>query len=105
MCGKEVTHGTETRNCCSSDLEVVVMIVVTAPTGLIGHQVLNNLLEGDEPIRVIARDPSRLPAHTRERVEVVQGSHDDLDVVTRASAGADSFSRLLPPPPPPPTVQ
>ena len=57
------------------------MIVVTAPTGLIGHQVLNNLLESDEPIRVIARDPSRLPAHTSERVEVVQGSHGDLNVV------------------------
>ena len=44
------------------------MIVVTAPTGLIGHQVLHNLLASSEPIRVIARDPSRLPAHTRERV-------------------------------------
>src|SRR5690348_2251337 len=75
------------------------MIVVTAPTGLIGHQVLNNLLESDEPIRVIARDPSRLPAHTRERVEVVQGSHGDLDVVTRAFAGADSVFWLVPPDP------
>ncbi len=75
------------------------MIVVTAPTGLIGHQVLNNLLESDEPIRVIARDPSRLPAHTRERVEVVQGSHGDLDVVTRAFAGAESVFWLVPPDP------
>src|SRR5258708_20598344 len=99
MCGKEVTHGTETRNCCSSDLEVVVMIVVTAPTGLIGHQVLNNLLESDEPIRVIARDPSRLPAHTPERVEVVQGSHADLDVVTPAFPAADSAFWLVPPDP------
>ncbi len=75
------------------------MIVVTAPTGLIGHQVLNNLLDSDEPIRVIARDPSRLPAHTRERVEVVQGSHGDIDVVARAFAGADSVFWLLPPDP------
>src|SRR6266699_1937242 len=75
------------------------MIVVTAPTGLIGHQVLNNLLDRDEPIRVIVRDPSRLPAHIRERVEVVQGSHGDLDVVTRAFAGADSVFWLLPPDP------
>jgi uncharacterized protein YbjT (DUF2867 family) len=75
------------------------MIVVTAPTGLIGHQVLNNLLASSEPIRVIARDPSRLPAHTRERVEVVQGSHGDLDVVTRAFAGADSVFWLVPPDP------
>src|SRR5690349_8879045 len=72
------------------------MIVVTTPTGQIGHQVLNNLLNSDEPIRVIVRDPSRLPAYARERVEVVQGSHGDLDVVTRAFAGADSVFWLLP---------
>lgn len=72
------------------------MIVVTTPTGQIGHQVLNNLLASDEPIRVIVRDPSRLPAHVRERVEIVQGSHGDLTVVTRAFAGADSVFWLLP---------
>ncbi|GHO94584.1 NmrA family transcriptional regulator [Reticulibacter mediterranei] len=72
------------------------MIVVTAPTGLIGHQVLNNLSAYPEPIRIIVRDPSRLPAYTRERVEVVQGSHGDLDVVTRAFAGADSVFWLVP---------
>ncbi|HTK06371.1 MAG TPA: NAD(P)H-binding protein [Ktedonobacteraceae bacterium] len=75
------------------------MIVVTAPTGLIGQQVLNNLLNSDEPIRVIVRDPSRLPAHIRERVEIVQGSHGDLDVVTRAFAGAHSVFWLVPPDP------
>ena len=75
------------------------MIVVTTPTGLIGHQVLTNLLESDEPIRMIVRDPSRLPAHTRERVEVVQGSHGDIDVVTRAFAGADTVFWLVPPDP------
>jgi uncharacterized protein YbjT (DUF2867 family) len=75
------------------------MIVVTAPTGLIGHQVLDNILDSDEPIRVIVRDPSRLPTHTRERVEIVQGSHSDLDVVTRAFAGADSVFWLVPPDP------
>ena len=36
------------------------MIVITAPTGLIGHQVLDKVLDGDEPVRVIARDPSPL---------------------------------------------
>ncbi|GCE07626.1 NmrA family NAD(P)-binding protein [Dictyobacter aurantiacus] len=75
------------------------MIVITTPTGLIGHQVLNNLLDSDEPIRVIMRDPSRLSPRARERVEVVQGSHGDLDVVTRAFAGADSVFWLVPPDP------
>jgi uncharacterized protein YbjT (DUF2867 family) len=75
------------------------MIVLTAPTGAIGHQVLQHLLDRGEPVRVIARDPSRLPAPTRERVEVVQGSHDDLDVVTKAFAGADAVFWLVPPDP------
>jgi uncharacterized protein YbjT (DUF2867 family) len=73
------------------------MIVVTTPTGQIGHQVLENLLGSDEPLRVIARDPSRLPAQTRERVEVVQGSHGDREVVSKALAGADAVFWLVPP--------
>jgi uncharacterized protein YbjT (DUF2867 family) len=78
------------------------MIVITTPTGDIGHQVLDNILKTNtdrEHIRVIVRDPSTLPAHTRDRVEVVQGSHGDLDVVTQAFAGADSVFWLTPPDP------
>ena len=75
------------------------MIVVTAPTGLIGHQVLENLLGSGEPVRVIVRDPSRLRAHARERVEIVQGSHSDADVVDQAFAGADAVFWLVPPDP------
>lgn len=75
------------------------MIVVTTPTGLIGHQVLENILDSGQPIRVIARDPSRLPLPTRERVEVVQGSHGDTDVVNQAFAGADAVFWLVPPDP------
>jgi uncharacterized protein YbjT (DUF2867 family) len=78
---------------------VFFMIVITTPTGQIGHQVLNNLLGSDEPIRVIVRDPSRLSPQVRERVEVVQGSHGELDVVTKAFAGADSVFWLVPPDP------
>lgn len=75
------------------------MLVVTAPTGLIGHQVLEKVLDRGEPVRVIVRDPARLPARIRERVEVVTGSHGDLDVVTAAFAGADAVFWLAPPNP------
>jgi len=75
------------------------MIVVTAPTGLIGHQVLESLLGSGQPVRVIVRDPSRLPAHARERVEIVQGSHSDADVMDQAFAGADAVFWLVPPDP------
>ncbi len=75
------------------------MIVITAPTGLIGHQVLDNVLGSGEPVRVIVRDPSRLPAEARERVDVVPGSHSDTDVVDQAFAGADAVFWLVPPDP------
>jgi uncharacterized protein YbjT (DUF2867 family) len=73
------------------------MIVVTTPAGTIGQQVLEKLLDSGESIRVIARDPSRLPARARERVEVVQGSHSDSAVVDRAFEGADSVFWVVPP--------
>lgn len=72
------------------------MIVVTTPTGNIGRQVLAGLLEQGETVRVIVRDASKLPAETRGRVEVVEGSHDDLGVVTQAFKGADAVFWLVP---------
>jgi uncharacterized protein YbjT (DUF2867 family) len=75
------------------------MIVVTTPTGAIGRQVLENVLDGGQPIRVITRDPARLPAQTRKRVEVVQGSHGDSEIVNQAFAGAESVFWVVPPAP------
>jgi uncharacterized protein YbjT (DUF2867 family) len=75
------------------------MIVITTPAGRIGRQVLGTLLGSGEPVRVIARDPSRLPAQALERVEVVPGSHGDFSVVDRAFAGADAVFWLVPPDP------
>lgn len=73
------------------------MIVITAPTGNIGHQVLDNVLAGDQPVRVIVRDPAKLPTDVRDRVEVIKGSHADPQVVTHAFGGADAVFWLLPP--------
>jgi uncharacterized protein YbjT (DUF2867 family) len=87
------------------------MIVVTTPTGAIGRQVLEHLLDSingnnsSERIRVIARDPARLAPGTRDRVEVVQGSQDDPDVVDRAFAGADTVFWVVPPNFQAPTVE
>ena len=73
------------------------MIVITTPTGRIGRQVLDALLAGEQPVRVIVRDPSRLPAQVRERVDVVPGSHGDSGAVMKAFAGADSVFWVVPP--------
>src|SRR6267154_5713814 len=75
------------------------MIVITTPTGQIGRQVLGNVLKSGKPIRVIVRDPSRLPSEVRKRIEVVQGSHGDRDTVQKAFAGADTVFWLVPPDP------
>ncbi|CAL9341418.1 NAD(P)H-binding protein [Streptomyces sp. NPDC057340] len=77
------------------------MIVITAPTGNIGRRLLPLLLESapahGERLRVIVRDPARLAAPVRERVEVVTGSHGDPAVVDRAFDGADAVFWLVPP--------
>jgi uncharacterized protein YbjT (DUF2867 family) len=73
------------------------MIVVTTPTGQIGSQVLENVLRGGEPVRVIARNPDALPSDTIARVEVVAGSHGDPEVVDKAFERADSVFWLCPP--------
>jgi len=73
--------------------------VITTPTGAIGHQVLEHVVRSKEPIRVIVRDPSRLPSHIRQRIDVVQGSHGEAAVVNKAFAGADAVFWLVPPDP------
>jgi uncharacterized protein YbjT (DUF2867 family) len=72
------------------------MIVITTPTGQIGRQVLGTLLESGEQLRVIARDPSQLPAGVREDLDIVEGSHGDAAVVDKAFAGADAVLWLTP---------
>ncbi|HEX3790341.1 MAG TPA: NAD(P)H-binding protein [Pseudonocardiaceae bacterium] len=72
------------------------MIVVTTPTGQIGGQVLDRLVAAAVPVRVVVRDAARLPESVRDRVEVVEGSHGDLDAATKAFAGAEAVFWLAP---------
>jgi uncharacterized protein YbjT (DUF2867 family) len=80
------------------------MIVITTPSGQIGRQVLGNLLDSGEQLRVIARDPSQLPAEVREDLDIVEGSHGDAAVVDKAFAGADAVFWLTPADPRAPSV-
>ena len=81
------------------------MIVITTPTGLIGHQVLDKLLDRGEPLRVIAREASTLPPYVRGHVDVVEGSHGAVAVVDKAFARADAVFWLTPPDPQAPSVE
>lgn len=73
------------------------MIVITTPTGDIGGQVLDRVLDSGEAVRVIARDPSRLPERIRARAEVIEGSHADAATIGKALDGAGSLFWLVPP--------
>jgi uncharacterized protein YbjT (DUF2867 family) len=81
------------------------VIVITTPGGQIGRQVLGNLLESGQKLRVIARDRSQLPAGIREDLDIVEGSHGDAAVVDKAFAGADAVFWLTPPDPRAPSVE
>ncbi|MFG1642720.1 NAD(P)H-binding protein [Amycolatopsis sp. NPDC049252] len=72
------------------------MIVITAPTGQIGSKLVPALLRRSEPVRLVVRDPGRLPAEVRDRAEVVVGSHREPDVLDRALDGADALFWLMP---------
>ncbi|KIF74476.1 NmrA family transcriptional regulator [Streptomyces sp. 150FB] len=75
------------------------MIVVTAPTGQIGSQTLDRLVAAGAPVRVIVRDAAKLPDSVRDAVQVVEGSHGDPDVLTKAFAGAEAVFWVAPPDP------
>lgn len=73
------------------------MIVVTTPTGNIGGKVLQGLIEADEKVRVVVRDARRLSPELLAQVEVVEGSHGDDGVMSRACHGADRLFLVVPP--------
>ena len=75
-------------------------ILVTTPTGKVGRQVLRELLAPEFSVRVIARDPGRLPAEIQEQAEVIPGSTDDPESLRRALDGVESLFWCVPGEPP-----
>ena len=71
-------------------------ILVTTPTGNIGRRVLVELLAPEFSVRVISRDPSRLPEEIREQVEVVRGSTDETATFRRALDGVEALFWCVP---------
>lgn len=73
-------------------------IAVTTPTGHVGSRVVRLLLQAGVRPRVLVRDPRRLDAETRERVEVRQGDLTDAAFVREATAGAHTVFWVDPTP-------
>ncbi|MEV5750159.1 NAD(P)H-binding protein [Actinoallomurus sp. NPDC052308] len=81
------------------------MFVITTPTGQIGSRLVRQLLDQDKEVRVIVRDASRLDDTVRERVETIDGSHDDPAVLDKALPGAEALFWLVPPNPQAPSAE
>ncbi|GAA2593398.1 NAD(P)H-binding protein [Actinomadura fulvescens] len=73
-------------------------IAVTTPTGHVGSRVVRLLLQAGVRPRVLVRDPARLDAATRERVQVRQGDLTDAAFVREAVAGVRSVLWVDPTP-------
>ncbi|SEF21482.1 Uncharacterized conserved protein YbjT, contains NAD(P)-binding and DUF2867 domains [Amycolatopsis pretoriensis] len=72
---------------------------MTTPTGQVGRRLVRHLLAGGTGVKVVVRDAARLDDDVRERVGVVEGSHDDPAVLDAALPGATALFWLVPPNP------
>lgn len=72
-------------------------IVITTPTGNIGRHLVQQLLDAGEPVTLVARDPSKVKDFVDRGAKVVEGSHVDAAVLTKATQGADALFVLTPP--------
>jgi uncharacterized protein YbjT (DUF2867 family) len=71
-------------------------ILVTTPTGNIGRIVVQELLAPEFSVRVVVRDPERLPEEVRAQLEVIHGSMDDAATLRRALDGAEALFFCVP---------
>ena len=71
-------------------------ILVTNPTGKVARRILPELFAPDFSVRVIARDPARLPEEIREQIEIVRGSADDAKTLRHALDGVEAVFWSVP---------
>src|SRR5437899_8886786 len=71
-------------------------ILITTPKGAIGRRIVPELLAPEFTVRVITRNPGRLPAEIREQVEVVRGSIDNANTLRGSLDGVDALFWCIP---------
>jgi uncharacterized protein YbjT (DUF2867 family) len=71
-------------------------IAVTAATGHVGSRVVQMLIQAGVRPTVLVRDPAKLPAEVRERVDVAQGDLRDAAYVAGATKGAGALLWIVP---------
>ena len=62
-------------------------ILVTGASGMFGSEVAQQLLAKGVPVRILVRDPSRVPAAFDASVEVVVGDYMNTDALIEAMSG------------------
>lgn len=72
-------------------------VAVTTPTGNVGRHVVSMLLSAGLRPTVLVRDPSRLDAAVRERVDAVAVDQGDGDAVVAATTDVDALFWVDPP--------
>jgi uncharacterized protein YbjT (DUF2867 family) len=72
-------------------------ILITTPTGQVGSRVVRRLLDAGAAVRVLVRDPARLPADVRERADVRTGDLTDAASFRAALEGASQLFLVIPP--------
>ena len=66
-------------------------IAITTPTGHVGSHVVRMLVQAGVRPRVLLRNPDRLDAELRDRVELAVGDQRDADYVAEATRGVEAI--------------
>ncbi len=69
------------------------MLLLTGATGVVGSALLGKLVDEDEPVRCLVRDPRRLGA-LRVRVQIALGDLSDPRSFRNAMRGVDTVAHL-----------
>ena len=72
------------------------MILVTTPTGNIGHHVVDILLRAGKQLRLFVRDAEKLSQNVRNITNVVEGNLHDVEAFTQAATGASAVFFCVP---------
>lgn len=71
-------------------------ILITTPTGKIGRRIVRELIAPEFSVRVIVREPAKLPDEIRGQAKVIRGSLDDMPTLRRALDGVEAMFFCVP---------
>ena len=72
------------------------MILITTPTGRTGAEILEQMVDRGEKIRVLARHPEKIPAEIAAKVEIAQGSLLKSNELKKALDGCETVYYCIP---------